>query len=105
MTTNITARHFELTEQMREFINKKLSKLERYSSYISRAELTLTRDSGQDSVEGRLHLRRDLLTARGNSQDLMEAVSDVIDRLLTQLKRHDERLRDRKKTAAKKLKP
>jgi putative sigma-54 modulation protein len=97
MQTAITARHFELTPQLKDFVIQKVAKLEHYSHYIMSAEIVLVRDAGQELVEGKLHLRHDVLAARAEGKDLYQATTELIDRLATQLKRHDERLRDRKK--------
>jgi putative sigma-54 modulation protein len=97
MQTTITARHFELNEQLRDFINLKLKKLEHYSHYIINAEVILVKDAGLESVEGKLHLKHELLTAKAEEKDPYQAATEVISRLLTQLKKHDERMRDRRK--------
>jgi putative sigma-54 modulation protein len=97
MQTAITARHFELAPQMKEYVTKRLEKLERYSHYIMDAEMILAKDAGMELVEGKLHLRHDVLTAKVQANDLYLAVTEVVDRLLTQLKRHDERVKARKR--------
>ena len=99
MQTAITARHFALTGQMKDYVTKRLTKLERYSHHIVNAEIILSKDAGMDLVEGKVHLKHDMLTAKGKNSDLYLAVTKVVDRLETQLKRHDERMKDRKKTA------
>jgi putative sigma-54 modulation protein len=97
MQTTITARHFTLNDQLRDFINLKLTKLEHYSSYIVNAEIILTKEAGFESIEGKLHLKGELLTSKAIQKDPYQAATEVIDRLLTQMKKHDERMRDRKK--------
>jgi putative sigma-54 modulation protein len=100
MQTSITARHFELTDQLREYVNRKAAKLERYSHYIISLELILAKGSPLEEVEGKAHLKHELLTAKAQSKDLLLGISEVVDRLLTQMKRHDEKMQDRKRTAA-----
>jgi putative sigma-54 modulation protein len=97
MQTTITARHFEITDQLREYVDRKAGKLERYSHYIINLELVLSKGSPLEEVEGKVHLKHELLTARAQSKDLLLGISEVVDRLLTQMKRHDERMQDRKK--------
>ena len=97
MQTAITARHFELTPQMKEYVTKRVEKLERYSHYIMNAEIILAKDGGLELAEGKLHLKHDVLTARAQAADLYQSITEVVDRLVTQLKRHDERMKDRKK--------
>ena len=97
MQTSITARHFELTDQLKDYVNRKVAKLERYSHYVMNLELILTKGSPLEEVEGKVHLKHELLTARAQSKDLLLGISEVLDKLLTQMKRHDEKMRDRKK--------
>jgi putative sigma-54 modulation protein len=97
MQTSITARHFELTDQLKDYINRKVEKLERYSHYIMNMELILTKGSPLEEVEGKVHLKHELLSARAQSKDLLLGISEVLEKLLTQMKRHDEKMRDRKK--------
>jgi putative sigma-54 modulation protein len=99
MQTTITARHFELTDQLKEYVARKAEKLERYSHYIMNLELTLTKGSPLEDVEGKVHLKHEHLSARSQSKDLLLGISEVLDKLLTQMKRHDEKMRDRKKVA------
>ena len=97
MQTSITARHFELTDQLREYVNRKAAKLERYSHYIINLELILAKGSPLEEVEGKVHLKHELLTAKAQSKDLLLGISEVVDRLLTQMKRHDQKMQDRKR--------
>jgi len=97
MQTSITARHVALTDQLRDFIGLKLSKLEHYSNYITSVEVVFDKEAGFESVEGKLHLRGDLLTAKAKEKDPYVAATQVVDRLLSQMKKHDERVRERKK--------
>lgn len=99
MQTSITARHFELTDQLKEYVNRKAEKLERYSHYITSLELILAKGSPLEEVEGKIHLKHEMLTAKAQSKDLLLGISEVVDRLLTQMKRHDERMQNRKRGA------
>jgi putative sigma-54 modulation protein len=97
MQTSITARHFTMTDQLKDFISERLTKLERFSHYIISAEVILSKEAGLEEAEGKLHLKHELLTAKAAAKDPFLATSEVIERLLIQIKRHDERMRDRKK--------
>ena len=105
MQTAITARHFELTPQMKEFVTKKIQKLERYSHYILSAEVILAKDRAFEVVEGKVLLKHEALTAKVQAKDIYDAVTEMVDRLAIQLKRHDERMKDRKKTVTRGPKP
>jgi putative sigma-54 modulation protein len=97
MQTTITARHFELTSQLKDYVNRKAEKLEHYSHYIMNLEMILTKGSPLEEVEGKVHLKHELVLAKSQSKDMLLGVSEVVEKLLTQMKRHDQKMRDRKK--------
>ena len=63
MQTSITARHFELTSQLKDYVDRKTEKLEHYSHYITNLELILAKGSPLEEVEGKVHLKHELLLA------------------------------------------
>ncbi|MEO0108024.1 MAG: ribosome-associated translation inhibitor RaiA [candidate division WOR-3 bacterium] len=99
MHTNITARHFVLTDELRRSIEQRLKKLERYSLHIIDAQIILSRDGTGSLAEGKLHLKNEVMTAKTAAGDPYLAASEVIGRLAVQLKRYGQRTRDRKRNS------
>jgi putative sigma-54 modulation protein len=97
MEYKITVRHFELTPGLKQFLERRLKKLDRYRDLILDTEVTLSRDSGFESAEGRLILKHEVLTAQARSQDMYRAVQSLVSKLERQIQRFEERLKGKKR--------
>ena len=94
MKVNITGRHLEITQSMKDYVVEKAERLTRYFDRISRMQVTL-------SVEGDRHIAEMLLTAKRGvtligeeiAGDMYSAVDLVIDKLGRQLKKHKSKMR------------
>ena len=73
MKVNITGRHLEITQSMKDYVVEKAERLTRYFDRISRLQITL-------SVEGDRHIAEMLLTAkRGVTLIGEEIAGDMVD--------------------------
>lgn len=96
----ITGRHFEITPFLRKHVEEKIARLEKYNNHIHDGEVVLSKDHVNEIAEGRVHLGHTVIAARAESTDMYNSVNQLFDRLLVQVKRHEGRLRDRKRQAA-----
>lgn len=96
MKLTITGRHLEVTPNLRRHIETRIEKLTKFTDRIIEGEIVLFKDHVDEVAEGRIHIGHTIITARARSTDMYESVSDLIDKLLVQLQRHDGKLRDRK---------
>jgi ribosomal subunit interface protein len=96
----LTGRHFEITPYLRAHVQEKVKKLARFDEHISEAGIVLFKDSANDIAEGKIHISHTVLTAKGLGKDMYIAVNDLVDKLHSQLLRHDGKLHDRKRHAA-----
>lgn len=99
MQVTITARHLEVTPHLRNYIEKKISKIARYDHQVLEGEIILFRDRAFEIAEGKLHSGHFIVTAKGQGKDLYEAVNDLTDKLIVQLERHLEKIRSRRRRA------
>lgn len=97
MKIAITARHFELTPALKDFVEEKLAKLDHRLKDMIEGEVILTREAGFQIAEGKLHFRHNLLVAKGRSNDMYLAVSDMVSKLLKQLKTQENKWRAKKR--------
>ena len=51
MKINITARNFELSDALQEYITKKLEKLKRFDHYVIDANMIMEKDKGTSIIE------------------------------------------------------
>jgi putative sigma-54 modulation protein len=93
MKINLTARHFELSDALRQHVEDQLSRLDRYHQRTSRVEVTLTEEKRERRVEARAFVDGDYdIHAEAAAGDFRTAVNRLSEKLARQLKR----LRDRR---------
>ncbi len=93
MKINITARHFELPERVKELIEKKERKFKKYEAKIINLSLILAQESTNFTAEGKMDLKYGMLTAKAKGPDLGITVTSALDKLLTQLRKEDEKIK------------
>jgi ribosomal subunit interface protein len=99
MKIAITARHFDLTPALKGYVQEKVTKLDHYLADMIDGEIILSRESGFDIAEGKIHLRHNVFVAKGRSNDMYLAVSEMVSRLLKQLKRQEGKWKTKKRVS------
>ncbi len=97
MNLNITARHFEVTEELRDYIEKKLKKLEHYDHLITKTDIVLSADAFNKIAEGKIGMRGNFIIAKTKSNDVYTAINLLADKLLKQVKTFDGKLKSKKR--------
>ncbi len=93
----INARNLEVTERLKEYLEKKLRKMPRYLPDLMEAEVELSRQSTKNAkdshrVEITLRGARALIRAEERSADIFAAVDAVIDKLSRRIERYKGKL-------------
>ena len=100
MQTQITARHFQASPQLRDFTSQRIAKLERYYDGITDVHVILSDGSGttsDKSAEISLNVFRDRLTAMDSAATHEEAIDHCVSRLKRQILRYKSKLKDKNK--------
>ncbi len=97
MKIAITARHFDLTPALKDFVQEKVTKLDHYLNGLIEGEIILSRESGFDLAEGKIHLRHNVFIAKGKSNDMYLAVNEMVTRLVKQLRRQEGKWKTKKR--------
>jgi len=90
---NITARHFKLTPDVVEYINKRVNRIERYFYQESFGNAVVTLEKNRYSVEIILHSGSASFKVRSESIDLYTAIDEVSDKLKRQVGKFKDRIR------------
>lgn len=100
MPVRITGRHVEITKSLRDYIDKKLPRIEKYTDRIQSLEVVVEKDSYNHKVE--LRMKAGPITINANVQDpeLLRAIDLLIDKVERQLSKKSQRLRERKRTTS-----
>lgn len=98
MSMRLTGRRIEISPQLKDYIDRKMAKLNRYSVHIVDSELILYYENNSAWAEGILHLKNDKITTRVKAETLKQAVHDLTDKLVRQMERFEGRHRAKGKS-------
>lgn len=100
MQINVSGHHVDVTPALREYVNSKLSKLQRHFDNITNTDVTLTVEKLVQKAEASVHVAGADLFAACESEDMYAAIDSLTDKLDRQLLKHKEKTIDRKQGAA-----
>jgi len=95
MKIEVTARHFEAPMELKEFVEKKVRRLDRYFNGVLDCRVILSHDTSQKVAEIIAHSKKHQFTAAESSAKMDRAVMKAIRKMKTQLRRHKSKLRDK----------
>ena len=96
MQKMITARHFDLTPELREKAEAQIDGLTRYFDNIISADLILDVERHRRKAELRVRVYKDVLTGRGETDDMYNSIAMAVDKLKGQLKKYKGKLKEKK---------
>jgi putative sigma-54 modulation protein len=92
MQLNLTGRHVEITDSLRDYVNNKFAKLERHFDHINNVHVILDVEKLVQKAEATLHVNGGELFASTEHQDMYAAIDGLIDKLDRQVIKHKEKL-------------
>ncbi len=101
MVVKIAARNFRLSKTLEGYARKKLGKLERYSHHIIDGDLILEKDKSICVVELNLAVKHSAMTSKVKNHDIYVGINEVVKKSERQLKKYEEKFRERKRVAQK----
>lgn len=96
MNIQITARNIDLTDAIREYAEKKVSKLEKYFDHITEASVLLEVQKNVHTVEVLLSAKGVFMKGLEKSEDLYASIDLAVDKIEKQLVKYKEKLKDKK---------
>jgi putative sigma-54 modulation protein len=96
MQIRITARHFDLTEDIKDFAEKQIGKLEKYFNNIIDSHLILDMEKSRMAAELKVKVYGTVLSSKYRSFDMYDSVEKVIDKMEAQIKKYKAKLTDKK---------
>lgn len=91
MQSTITGRHLEITPALQDYVQTKLSRLERHHEPPTSAQMILTVEKLDHKAEGILQISGETVYAEAVEGDMYAAIDALADKLDRQLRRHKER--------------
>lgn len=103
MNIALTFKNFEPSDHLRRYATRRFEKLGRFVSKAENAEMTvvLTVDKFRHKADVQFSSDAVSVSAVEQSSDMYATVDMVLDKLQTQLKKHAERMREKRRDASK----
>lgn len=96
MLKKITARHFDLTPEMKEQAEQEMDSLTRFFDNIVSTELVLDTERHRRIAEIKVNVYNNMLSASAETDDMYNSISVVVEKAKTQLKKYKGKLKDRR---------
>ncbi len=93
MQITVSGHHVDVTPALREYVNNKLTRLQRHFDNITNTDVTLTVEKLIQKAEGTVHVAGADLFAASESEDMYAAIDQLADKLDRQLIKHKEKNR------------
>lgn len=96
MQKNITARHFDLTPEMKDRCESEMDGLTRFFDKIISADLVLETEKHRRKAELKVKVYNTTITGTGDSDDLYNSISAAVDKVRGQLIKYKGKMKDKK---------
>jgi putative sigma-54 modulation protein len=93
MQINISGRHVEVTDSMKEYVTSKLERLNNHHDRITSTNVILSVDKLIQKAEATIHVSGKDVFAEATHEDLYAAIDALVDKLDRQLIKHKEKMR------------
>jgi putative sigma-54 modulation protein len=101
MQISITARHFELTKAIRDYVETSCLKLKKYFDHIITVHVTLALENSRNICELSLHAAKFSLQSQAEEMDMYLSIDTALDKMEGQIKKLKDRITDHQKRALK----
>lgn len=93
MQINISGRHVEVTDSMKDYVTSKLERLTHHHDRITSTNVILSVDKLIQKAEATVHVSGKDVHADATHEDLYAAIDSLADKLDRQLIKHKEKMR------------
>ena len=93
MKINIIGHHLEITDGLKDHIEKKLKKIEGHSQEISEIKIILSVDNITHNAEGNIYLHKTDLHAKCSSSDMYQSIDLLVSKLDKQIIKHKDKIK------------
>lgn len=91
MQLNVSGHHVEVTDSLREYVETKISKVERHFDIVSDVHCILTVEKLQHKAEATVHVNGGTIYADETKEDMYAAIDGLIDKLDRRVRKHKEK--------------
>ncbi len=95
MNINITARHFDLTPQLREHVESEIEKLTKFFENIISSDVILDVEKYRQTAEIKVKVYNAVITGSADSNDMYASIEMSVDKVKKQLKKYKGKLKNK----------
>ena len=93
MNIEITSRHFTPSDELKDLVNEKLAKLDKFNVSLTRCHVILLKENAaEESVEIVAHSKGHEFIAQDNSSVFEKSLANSVNKLSIQLKKQHDRI-------------
>lgn len=100
MQVQLSGQQIEVTPALRDHVNNRLDRLTRLDERILSLSIVLSVNKLQQRAEGTLYVTGSTLHAEALENDMYVSIDVLFDKLVTQLRKHREKICDKHQRAA-----
>lgn len=94
MQLNLTGHHVDITDPMRDYVQSKLTRIERHFDQVTVVHCILTVDKLRHRAEATVNLAGGQVFAEAIEENMYAAIDGMFDKLDRQVRKHKEKLTD-----------
>jgi putative sigma-54 modulation protein len=94
MQVNLTGHHVEITPALKDYLNNKITRIERHFDSVTSIKCILTVEKLRHKAEAKVNVTGSTLYAEAIQDDMYAAIDGMIDKLDRQIVKHKEKLTD-----------
>ena len=91
MKVQITGRHLEKSEAINNFILEKFKKIDQFFNYPLNCHVILNVEKNLHSCEAKIKIKGGMLFAKNHSDNMYASIDGILDKLINQAKRYQEK--------------
>lgn len=92
MQLHLTGRNLDITTALKTFTEEKFQKLERHTNNITNINIVLHLEHLTHMAEATLLLSGTEINAHAKSEDMYNAIDELVNKLITQITKHKEKM-------------
>lgn len=96
MKVSITGRHFDLLDEHKEYVEKRLKHLKRFFDTIMDCHVTLAKEKHRESAEITIQVNGVMMHGEEETGDIFTSIDLVVDKIEKQIKKYKARLKNRR---------
>ncbi len=101
MNIIINCRQMDLTKNLREYAESKISRFSKYLNNVSEATVTLSVEKYRHKAEVHLKANGSLIQAESITGEMYSSIDDVVEKLARQVRKHKEKIVSHRKNKSK----